>query len=742
MSPIVDRWVRTRFVAPALIVLALIALAIGLSNRGAGDAWAADVNAGPGISAALAAAGPISTRVAQLQLPGGVTIRPSGRAGVNCGANAYYDPRKKRCQCRSGYRMINGSCRKSVGVVPPPVSCKFPRVYSAKRKKCVCAPGWLTVGKTCIKAKVVVPKPTPKPTCGANQYYSKKQRKCLCVKGYVWSGNQCVRQVVTPVCGSNQYYSKKQRKCLCVKGFEWSGNKCVRRVVTPVCGRNQVYSKKQRKCVCVGGYRPSGNGCVRIVTPRPQPGPQPAPTPVVNPIPDIQRCLKQLGHYYGAIDGVAGRGTIAAWNRWLRANRIAPSRRGLQDVALQTRLQDMCRQEPSVPAPAPVEEPPVTEAVQYDSCVQQDIYDLLVATYGPRPDLKVCQPTCLPIPDALSDDEIRSYESRFGINWCRSCIKLGAYLPLDDILKIEKAGNLTLCGAPTTDIGLCAIQPTVTVSKTYTKVRKIYRNLPPAVGNERKLAVIMRNADYKNLPGKSQAERDGGAMFALLTEQLGYRETNIIDLRNATLEDMERVFGSADNPQGELHRRVRTRGITDVTVYVSSKGITSQDSSESYLLPVDAELGREAETGYPMSQFYDNLGKLGIASIMLILEADFGRDLSDLILSPNPAEGEVKVLPVKQVPGLNVFKASDRNQRTLIDPEFGVGLFTRYMIEGLSGHADQGPLGNGDRQIDSVELYAYAANKVRLAASKSFGVQQKPIIGKTDNIVLSRLQRE
>jgi len=45
-------------------------------------------------------------------------------------------------------------------------------------------------------------------------------------------------------------------------------------------------------------------------------------------------------------------------------------------------------------------------------------------------------------------------------------------------------------------------------------------------------------------------------------------------------------------------------------------------------------------------------------------------------------------MPVNPVPGLAVFKASDRDQKTIKDPEYGIGLFTRYLIEGLAGRAD------------------------------------------------------
>jgi len=69
-----------------------------------------------------------------------------------------------------------------------------------------------------------------------------------------------------------------------------------------------------------------------------------------------------------------------------------------------------------------------------------------------------------------------------------------------------------------------------------------------------------------------------------------------------------------------------------------------------------------------------------------------------------------------QDPLLTALVASDRGQRTLIDTTYDIGLFTRYLIEGLAGSADLRPIGNGDGKLDSAEIYVYTAAMVRLPA--------------------------
>jgi uncharacterized caspase-like protein len=122
-----------------------------------------------------------------------------------------------------------------------------------------------------------------------------------------------------------------------------------------------------------------------------------------------------------------------------------------------------------------------------------------------------------------------------------------------------------------------------------------------------------------------------------------------------------------------------------------------------------------------------------------MLEANFARNLDELIDPPNLPELEVEAMPAEPVPGLAVFKASDRDQKAIQDPEYGIGLFTRYMIEGLAGKADETPIGNGDSQIDTVELFVYTADQVRTTARKSFGMEQKPLLSEIDNLVVGKL---
>ncbi len=380
------------------------------------------------------------------------------------------------------------------------------------------------------------------------------------------------------------------------------------------------------------------------------------------------------------------------------------------------------------PQPVAALDPAITR------CLADDLYDLLAKTYGKPRDLDRCPSACLPKPAFFSPGELDDIAEQNGIDWCENCVQVGGYIPLSSALRLERGAGVTICVNP----DMCRLPSAIPVERR-SEIRTVFKDLPVGVHNEGNIAVVVGNQDYQgDLPANPDGSADADAVMTLLIDQLGYKQENIIDLRDATLAELERVFGGRGEPGGELAKRIDKDSPGDVFIYVASHGLV-KNGKEAYLLPVDADIEALDQTAYPMQGLYDNLGKLGARTIMLMLEANFARNLDELIDPPNLPELEVEVMPATPVPGLAVFKASDRDQKTILDPEYGIGLFTRYLIEGLAGRADAAPIGNDDKRIDTVELYVYTSDAVRTAARKSFGLEQKPLLSKIDNLLVGQL---
>lgn len=633
---------------------------------------------------------------------------------------------------------------------------------------------------------------TVTPRCAFPWKYSHGLRRCICVaEGYSLNDGKCVK--TAEACPRNYRWSQAQNKCVCDDANTPNGAECVNPdegVVTyrpsgdGQCLWPRVKADGGNGCVCTHGYEERAGQCVQInqtatdVRRRAGIGDL-----LTSNVAAIQSCLKEAGYLRSQATNKMNRSAWTAFWFFKQDYSVGRTPKGVHDPKAQNKLFALCPGEarklallpattsPDLPTtqpatpnniglPAPPSETsiemakPETPDKPAESasrvrkvyakpeadCLPADLHKLIVSTYGPRPNLKHCARTCIAKPASLSENALNEFSSKRGVRWCNSCIEISTPLPLEDILRIERAANVQMCVRPPAKLPKW-VNPTTKKRPAYTRVRNLYRALPRNTRNRTNIAVIIGNSAYSSgLSENSSANASADAFYALLTEHLGYEQENILDHRSATLETMNKLFGDEKSHEGALSRRLAGSPDAKVLVYYAGHAFTRADGGESYLLPADTMKYREGRTGYQVSRLYANLQAAGAKSVTVLLEADFGRDLSDHVFAPNLPEMQVSALPPKPIPGINILTAADGDQRTLDDPKFGIGLFTRYLIEGLAGRADLAPIGNGDGRIDTVELYAYTSHMVRLNARKSFGLLQKPMMSRSGNIQVSQVQ--
>jgi hypothetical protein len=351
---------------------------------------------------------------------------------------------------------------------------------------------------------------------------------------------------------------------------------------------------------------------------------------------------------------------------------------------------------------------------------------VLQRAHGSWRTIERCERACLPSPRGVPQAELDRMQGKNGVVWCRACVPIAGHLALDDVRRIEQAGNLQLCATPSRQLQRYG-EGAANDLKSYMRVRELYRALPPAQEDPDAVAVVIGNRSYDKLPRSVTSYSDADAVYAFLTEHLGHRPDNIIDLRDAKKADFERIFGAQPGLDGELSRLVQTQPNAKVLIYYSGHGATDGAQNEVYMLPVDGEPYREEVDGYKLSTLYANLARLQAKSVLVLLEMEYGRDHGPLVLPPNLPETLHTALPRTPIPGVTVLAATDRGQRALIDTTYDIGLFTRYLIEGLAGSADAAPVGNGDGKLDTAEIYVYTASFVDLAARKTYGLLQQPV---------------
>ncbi len=362
---------------------------------------------------------------------------------------------------------------------------------------------------------------------------------------------------------------------------------------------------------------------------------------------------------------------------------------------------------------------------RYDRCLPPDLYRLLRANRPHVPGLAVCKPVCQPVPAGLAPAQRQLLTQKHGLNWCAdSCLRIGAHLPLKDIERIEKMARVTVCVTPVRRLLPVKVEAPL-FGRSYPRIRTAFAPAQPGLRLPARVAILIGNRHYTgSLPENRNAHRDIAALYTVLRERGGLRRTDIIDLRDATAATLLEVFGTAEQPGIGLQALLRGRRDVELLIYYS--GYATAGTDDAMLLPTDAPSPRSG--GYRLSQLYGALRKMAPRRTLLVLETDFARDMSGNIPLANLATRQVALAPSPGVPGLTIITAAQGDQKSLEDPAYQTGLFTRYFVEALSGAAGQAPFGNSDRHIDALEAYIFAANKTRKAALKSFGVRQTPTL--------------
>ena len=115
-----------------------------------------------------------------------------------------------------------------------------------------------------------------------------------------------------------------------------------------------------------------------------------------------------------------------------------------------------------------------------------------------------------------------------------------------------------------------------------------------------------------------------------------------------------------------------------------------QRDGRGYLLAVDADPDAPEVNGYPVDLLYENLSRLDARSITVFVDACFSGDSAGgPLVSGYSGIGVTPKTPSGAA--ITVLTAAQADQVASWDREAKQGLFTKYLLAGLSGTADGGP---------------------------------------------------
>jgi len=254
------------------------------------------------------------------------------------------------------------------------------------------------------------------------------------------------------------------------------------------------------------------------------------------------------------------------------------------------------------------------------------------------------------------------------------------------------------------------------------------------------VAVIIGNRNYssnnRDVPDVDFALNDAQAMYDYVTKTLGFREGNVIYLKDATQADLISTFGTRDNPKGKLYDWIRPNQ-SEIFIFYSGHGAPSLSNGQGYLLPVDGNPMKVELNGYPLETFYANLAKIPSKSTTIIIDACFSGSSSSGSVVRSASSISLKLVDTKtEYPKATVLTAAGLSEVASWDTETQHGLFTSHFLKGVTGEADDNDYGNGDGKVSLSELKKYLQEEVTYNARRLYGRDQNPQISGNPNQIL------
>ncbi len=298
---------------------------------------------------------------------------------------------------------------------------------------------------------------------------------------------------------------------------------------------------------------------------------------------------------------------------------------------------------------------------------------------------------------------------------------------------IARAGQPTTLNITATDVYGNTDTKSITVSRQVVESKAIYAALNPTKVKKQPerdaIAVVIGIADYRSLPKAEYANDDARAFYDYAIRALGIKPENI------------KLLVDGDAEEAEILKTFRTwvpsrvKSTTDVYVYYSGHGLSTQDGQGLYLLPPRADREVIDDTAIPLSKINVALQLAKPRSVTIFMDACYSgqaRNGETLVAGARPISLRTgnRLFP----DGFTVISASQADQISSSSPDLKHGIFSYYLMRGMEGEADA----NKDGRITLGEMQAYLSENVGRQAAMMSRKQEPQLIGDVNRVLVGR----
>jgi hypothetical protein len=270
----------------------------------------------------------------------------------------------------------------------------------------------------------------------------------------------------------------------------------------------------------------------------------------------------------------------------------------------------------------------------------------------------------------------------------------------------------------------------ITQSNNIIKLPNLNPTKVDAKENNKAIALIIGITNYKNIPLAIYADKDAKMFSDFAYRSLGVSRDKIKLLINETANYIEIKKTIKRWLQNEI-----SSGVTDVYVFFAGHGLVSENQKDLFLLPYDSEPSLLEDTSIKRSELFSIISENNPKTITAFFDTCYSgltRENKMLIASARPLQiiADENTVPVN----INLLTAAANNEIANGLDEAEHGMFSYFLMEGLSGNADM----DNNKSITLGELHTYLNKKVKDKSIK-IGRQQNPQLSGNKDKVLVRL---
>jgi len=257
--------------------------------------------------------------------------------------------------------------------------------------------------------------------------------------------------------------------------------------------------------------------------------------------------------------------------------------------------------------------------------------------------------------------------------------------------------------------------------------------LPSPQPTQNRWAVVVGVGRYESpaIPRLRYTVPDAEAIYQVLTGPAGFKPEHVVLLtdtteRKPTLRNLKWTLGTFLARSAQKDDTVVIFFAGHGAPEVDPRGI-ERDGLAKYLIPSDADPDDLYSTALPMDELQTIFGRMEAERVVVFLDACYSGAAGGRTFAAKKTRAvnvdDLFLERLTRAKGRAIITASRPAEVSIELPEFGHGLFTYYLLQGLRGAADL----NRDGIISLQELYEYVEQQVT-QKSRALGANQHPVM--------------